>query len=76
VLAEPEIVHHRGREQQLLVVGRVVEAGLGVGQQAREEERSDAVVHDRRALRRPDQRKARADRRSRGEREDVVHEGD
>ena len=74
-LAQSQIVHHGRCEQQVLVVGRVVQAALMVGKQAREEEGSDAVVHDRRALRRPSQRKARVHERPCREREDVVPRG-
>ena len=51
VLAEPQIVHHRGGEEQFLVVLRVVQAALALGEQAREQEGPDAVVRDRAALR-------------------------
>jgi hypothetical protein len=73
VLAESQIVHHGRGEEQLLVVSSVVQAALVFGEQAREQEGSDAVVHDRPALGRPDQRDARIDERSRREREDVGH---
>src|SRR6266446_8831289 len=76
VLAESQIVHYGRGEEQLLVVRRVVQGTLVVGKQAREEKSPDAVVHDRPAFRRPDERKTRVDERARREREDVVHATD
>ena len=47
VIAESQIVHHRGGEEQLLVVGGIVEAALVFGEQAGEQKASDAVIGDR-----------------------------
>ena len=59
-------------DEELLFAATVMH-DLGLGKQAREEKGSNAVVHDRLALRRSDQREARHGQGPRGEREDVVH---
>src|SRR5205823_2244118 len=76
LVAESQIVHHGGGEEQLLVVSHIVHAALVFGKQAREQETSDAVVNDRARLCRPDQRQARVDERPRREREGVFHATD
>jgi hypothetical protein len=63
MLAEPQVVHDGGGEEQLLVVSRIVQGALMFGKQAREDEASDAVVSDRPTLRRADEREARVSER-------------
>jgi hypothetical protein len=73
MLAEPQVVHDGSGEEQLFVVSRIVQGALKFGKQAREDEASDAVVSDRRTLRRADEREARLSERPRREHENVVH---
>jgi len=56
VIAESQIVHHSGGEEQLLVVGGIVQAALVFGEQARKQKASDAVIDDRLTRRRPHDR--------------------
>jgi hypothetical protein len=73
VRTESEVVHHGGREEQVLVVGHIVQTALMVGEQAGEQEAADAVVDDGLALRRLGERKACLGQRPRRKDEDVVH---
>jgi len=73
VLTESKIVHDGGREEQLLVVVGVIQTAVMLGQQAGEEEASDAVIHDRPAHRRAGGCEARIGERTGGEDEDVLH---
>jgi hypothetical protein len=73
MLAESQVVHDGGGEEQLLVVSRIVQGALMLGKQAREDEASDAVVSDRPTLRRADEREARPSERPRRKQENVVH---
>src|SRR5439155_10307903 len=73
MFAESQVVHDAGGEEQLLVVGCVVQRALMFGKQTREEEASDAVVRYRLALRRADEFEARVDQRPCREREELVH---
>src|SRR4029079_8921829 len=60
-------------EEQLLVVGRVVQRALSFCKETREEEASDAVFRYRPTLRRADESQTRIDQRPCREREDRVH---
>ncbi len=73
VLTEPKIVHDGGGEEQVLVVIRVIQTALMVGQQAGEEKAADAVVDDRPAHRGAGDFEARIGKRPRWEYQDVVH---
>ncbi len=74
VLTESEVVHHGGREEQVLVVRHIVETAFMVGEQPGEQEAADAVVDDGLALRRSGERKARLGQRPGRQYEDVVHD--
>ena len=73
VLTESEVVHDRGREEQVLVVGHIGQTALMVSEQAGEQEAADAVGDDGRALRRLGERKAGLRERPLRKDEDVVH---
>ncbi len=71
--AQGQVVQHAGGEQQILVVGRVVQGTFLLGDQAGEQEAADAVLGDLSADRLPYQRKARVGQRPGGQGECVVH---
>jgi hypothetical protein len=73
MLAEPQVVHDGRGEEEVLVVSRIVQGALMFGNQAREDEASDAVVSGPPTLRRADEREARVSERPRRKHENVVH---
>ena len=73
VLTESQVMHHGGGEEQVLVVARVMQTALMVGQQAGEQKAPDAVIEDRLTLRGAGDRKTRIGERPGGEHEDLVH---
>src|SRR6267378_8285626 len=72
-ITESKIVHDGGSEEEVLVVVRVIQTALTVGQPAGEEKTADAVIDDRSAHRGARDREARIGKGSCREREDVVH---
>jgi transcriptional regulator GlxA family with amidase domain len=72
-LTESKIVHDSGGEEQVLVVVRVIQRAVMLGQEAGEEKAADAVIHDRPTHRGAGRCEARIGERPGGEDEEVPH---
>ena len=71
--AQPEVVHDAGGEEQVLVVGGIVQAAFVPGEQAGVKEGTDAMARDRRARRGLHDGQARGGQRPRRQGGYVVH---